>query len=153
MGISPELAAKVVEIIRADAAAHGGTVRTKRVLAALRELQLTATGPAVKILAEAIGFNLERGPEQGQGTPSGTGGRMGGRPKNSRDMQTRRPRSDAGQRRVEVSPEQAAAAYEATKTGGERGSLRRAAEGLGISQETVRYLVAAARQKLPTDGK
>jgi len=70
MGISPEVAAKVVEAIKADAAAHGGTVRTKRVLESLKAQHLSATAAAVKILAEFLGFKIERGPEQGQG-PTG----------------------------------------------------------------------------------
>ena len=153
MGISREVAEKVLAAIRADAAASGsGKARTARVIAALAAQGIEAHAPAIKILAGSIGIETERGPEKGEGTPSGTGGRMGGRPLGRTDMQVRRPRSDAGQRRVEVTPERALAAYEETKAGGAKGSLRRAGESLGISQETVRYLVAAARQKLITDG-
>jgi hypothetical protein len=149
VGIDAETAAKLLELVKADAAAHGGTVRTKRVLKAAEAKGLDINGAAVKILAGFAGLQIERGPGKGEGTPSGTGGRMGGRPPNSKDAQKRRPRSDAGQRRISptVTPAVALASYQDTK------SLRASARDLDISTGTLRSLINEARAKIVSDEK
>jgi len=87
MGISREVAEAVLAAIRADAAASGtGKARTARVIAALKAQDIEAHAAAIKILAGSISIETERGPEQGHGTPSGTGGRGGGRPPGIRTL-------------------------------------------------------------------
>jgi hypothetical protein len=81
VGIDAETAAKLLELVKADAASRpSGKVRTKAVPAAAEKLGLKVNGTAVKILAGFCGLQTERGPGKGKGTPSGTGGKMGGRP-------------------------------------------------------------------------
>ena len=88
MGISREVAEKVLAAIRADAAARpSGKVRTAQVLAALQAQGIAATAPAIKILAGSIGIEPERGAEPGKGT--------GGRPFGSADRRPRDPKAHA----------------------------------------------------------
>ena len=147
MGLSQELRDAIVKAILDDAKG-GNKIRTARVVEVLKAQGVEGIrGSDVKLMATSMGLDKEVGPEKGKGTPSGTGGRMGGRPPGRKDAQARRTRSDVGQRRIspDVTPQRALDSYKQTK------SLRKSAELLGISFETVRYLVAEARQKIITD--
>lgn len=135
MGISREVAEAVLAAIRADAAASGtGKARTARVIAALAAMDITATAPAIRILAGSIGIELERAAEPGKGG--------GGRPLGSRDQRERRTRSDMGS--VKDSTKELAA--KAREVYARTCSLRRAGEELGISAERVRQLIATDDQ-------
>jgi len=156
MGIDAETAARLLELIKADAASRpSGKVRTKAVLAAAEAEGLHVNGAAIRILVGFSGLALERGAEAGKGHagPGRPTGSRDRRPRGTPRQVARSPRSDRGQRRVDVTSRQAIDAYEATKDEAGRGSLRRAAANLGVSSETVRALIEEARQTLGTDEK
>lgn len=82
MGIDAETAAKLLALVRADAASRAsGKVRTADVLKAAAKLDLKVNGAAVKILAGFAGLQTERGAKKGEG--------MGGRTKGARDRKPR----------------------------------------------------------------
>ncbi len=153
MAIPPEIRARIAAVLL-ELAKATGKARTSTAIAILAAEHIHVDKAAVRAMALAIGVDLERGPGHGQ---SGGAREGGGRPQGSADRKPRSraghapglraARSDRGHRRVEVTPEQAAAALDELK------SLRKAAAKLGISHETVKTLVLAHRSKIITDDK
>jgi hypothetical protein len=139
VGIDAETAAKLLALVKADAASRpSGKVRTKAVPAAAEKLGLKVNGTAVKILAGFCGLQTERGAEAGKGSGNVGGARAGaGRPKDSRDRRPRKTRSDAG----EVKESTVALAARARASYLKTKSLRATGEELGISAERVRQLI------------
>jgi hypothetical protein len=93
VGIDAETAAKLLELVKADAASRAsGKVRTADVLKAAAKLGLQVNGAAVKILAGFAGLQPERGAKKGEGG--------GGRTKGARDRKPRDP--DAHRKRETI---------------------------------------------------